>query len=112
MKESDKTELIRDLENRIKCVREAGGSVVDGSAKDGYYDIPSLRNVCMIARGRARELNCIEDEFTGKPLSASIHKDEIALLLRKERNILLARVKEAEETIEIRIEESKKSRTL
>jgi hypothetical protein len=100
MRDIDKTVLILDIEHRIACVREAGGSINDGSAEDGYYDIRSLRVMCDVAWDRARGLNCIEEEFTSRPKSASIHKDSIALLLRDERNTLLALTKEAEVAIE------------
>lgn len=100
MREADKTVLILDLEHRIKCVREAGGSINDGSAKDGYFDIRSLRVMCDVACDRARELNCIEEEFAERPKSASIYKDSIALLLRDERNTLIELRQEAEVAIE------------
>lgn len=97
------TPLIEDIRNRVKCVRRAGGSVYDGSAKHGFYDFRSLEVMCDVGRDRARSLNCIEREFEDQPKSHMIHTDPIALELREERRTLLTLIEAAKAAIEHRI---------
>lgn len=82
---------IEELAFRVHCCREAGGSVQNGTAQDGYHDIPSLRASLMPARNRVKELSSLVKQSRNKP---QFKEDEIVLSLIREHDELVRIIQE------------------
>lgn len=92
MKTKDKPSLLQDLRLRTQKCREAGGSVNDGTAKDGYHDYRSLRITIEQARSRMAQLAMFE-AHNGGPIEPDC-AEEI-----KELNEYRKAVEEAEKLL-------------
>lgn len=81
--------MIENLRYRADCVRR--------ETPDGYGEVQSLRNVCVMAYGRLRELESVEPSYR-KYLKKV--EDDIVRSLLSELDSLREALKKAEEAIQ------------
>jgi hypothetical protein len=94
MKPKKVTTLLQDLVFRTQQCGKFGGSVNDGTAKDGYHDYRSLQIVVEQVRSRMAQLAVFE-KFNGGPIEPDCAEEV------KELNECRAAVVAAEKVLQV-----------